>query len=36
MEDGTLLEGNAFGFSGESYGEVVFTTGWFINLIEIV
>lgn len=27
LEDGTTLEGKAFGYSGETVGEVVFTTG---------
>lgn len=27
LEDGTILEGNHFGFAGDSDGEVVFTTG---------
>ncbi len=27
LEDGTVLEGESFGYEGSSYGEVVFTTG---------
>ena len=27
LEDGTVLEGESFGYEGSSFGEVVFTTG---------
>ena len=26
LEDGTVLKGVAFGYTGDSYGEIVFTT----------